>query len=426
MTEMHEPTVTEPSSTQDPVRWARRNGPDEAVPELAALLNGVDIDPGVRSRRDAGEVYRVRSPLGHEATLFSRYDDVRAVHGDAERLRLDAIGPSAGLAAAGVDDEDMKHRRAGRLLMLDPPEHTRLRRLVTATFTVRRARALAPRIQAIVNEHLDAMAATGPPTDLVSAFALPVPSLVICELLGVPYADRAEFGARSNRFFDTTMSPRERVRLDAEADAYMQALVARHRQNPGDDLLSLLIREHGSGALSDEELVGLADLLLIAGHETTANVISLGTLALLHHPDQLALVRDDPSTVHNAIEELLRFTSVLHSGFVRVAVEDTTIGRHQVRRGDHVVTSLHAANRDPTLLADGDELDVTRARCPHLAFGHGIHHCLGATLARLELQLALPALLQRFPGLRLAAPETTPDFKDRALIHGLRSLPVTW
>ncbi|AUI60038.1 cytochrome P450 [Amycolatopsis sp. BJA-103] len=394
--------------------------------ELAALRNGFDIDPGVRSRRDDGEVYRVRSPLGHEATLFSRYADVRAVHGDAERLRLDAIGPSPGLAAAGVDDEQMKRRRAGRLLMLDPPEHTRLRRLLTATFTARRAQAMAPRIQAIVDACLDAMEAAGPAADLVSVFALPVPSLVICELLGVPYADRAEFGARSNRLFDTTMDPRERLRLDAEAAAYMRTLVARHRENPGDDLLSLLLRENGAGALSDDELVGLADLLLIAGHETTANVISLGTLALLRHPGQLALVRDDPSAVEDAVEELLRFTSVLHAGFVRVAVEDTTIGGHPVRRGEHVVTSLPAANRDPALLADGDTLDVTRARCPHVAFGHGIHHCLGATLARLELQLALPALLRRFPGLRLADPAAAPDFKDRALIHGLRSLHVTW
>ncbi|WP_198549111.1 cytochrome P450 [Streptomyces sp. PRh5] len=368
----------------------------------------------------------MRSPLGHEATLFSRYDDVRAVHSDAERLRLDAIGPSPGLAAEGVDDEEMKQRRAGRLLMLDPPEHTRLRRLLTATFTVRRAQALGPRIQEIVDEHLDAMEAAGPPVDLVSAFALPVPSLVICELLGVPFADRAEFGARSNRFFDTTMSPQERLRLDAEADAYMHTLVVRHREKPGDDLLSLLIREHGTGALSDEELVGLADLLLIAGHETTANVISLGTLALLRHPDQLALVRDDPSAVEDAVEELLRFTSVLHAGFVRVAVEDTTIGGHLVRRGEHVVTSLPAANRDPALLDGGDDLDVTRGRCPHVAFGHGIHHCLGATLARLELRLALPALLQRFPGLRLADPAARPAFKDRALLYGLRSLPIVW
>ncbi|WP_051791610.1 cytochrome P450 [Amycolatopsis jejuensis] len=396
---------------------------ESVLPELAALRDGLGLAPDLPRRRDSGEVCRVRSPLGHESTLFSRYAEVRAVHADAARLRLDAIGPSPGLAAEGVDDEAMKHRRAGRLLMLDPPEHTRLRGLLTATFTVRRAQALAPRIEEIVDEHLGAMAAAGPPADLVSSFALPVPSLVICELLGVPFADRAEFGARSNRFLDTTMSPRERLRLDAEADVYMQALVAQHRENPGDDLLSLLIREHGAGALSDEELAGLADLILIAGHETTANVISLGTLALLQHPEQLALVRDDPSAVENAVEELLRYTSVLHAGFVRVAVEDTTIGGHPVRRGEHVVTSLPAANRDPALVANGDELDVTRARCPHLAFGHGIHHCLGATLARLELRLALPALLKRFPGLHLAA---APEFKDRALIHGLQSLPVAW
>ncbi|MGW4735984.1 cytochrome P450 [Streptomyces shenzhenensis] len=287
--------------------------------ELVTLRNGFDIDPGVRSRPDCGEVYRVRSPLGYEATFFSRYDDVRA---------------------DGVDDKEMKQRRAGRLLMLDPPEHTRLR-LLTATFTLRRIQAPGPRAQEIVDEHLDAMEAAGPPVDLVSAFALPMPSLVFCELLGVPFTDRVEFGARSNRFFDTAMSPQERLRLDAEADAYMHTL----------------------------ELVGLADLLLM-----------------------FALVRDDPSTVEDAVEEVSRSTSVLHAGFVRVAVQDTIIGGRLVRRGEHMVTSLLAANHDPALLDGGEDLDVTRGRCSHVAFGHGIHHCLGATLARLELQLALPAL----------------------------------
>ncbi|RMB83726.1 cytochrome P450 [Streptomyces shenzhenensis] len=219
------------------------------------------------------------------------------------------------------------------MLILDPPEHTCLQRLLTATFTVRRSQALGPRIQEIVDEHLDAMEAAGPPVGLVSAFALPVPSPVSCELLGVPSADRAEFGARSNRFFDTTMPPQERLRLDAEADAYMHTLAARHREKPRDDLLSLLIREHGTGALSDEELVGLADRLLIAGHQTTTNVLSLGTLALLRHPDQLALVRDDPSTAEDAVEEVWRFTSVLPADFVRVAVQDTAVPAH--KPGDH-------------------------------------------------------------------------------------------
>jgi cytochrome P450 len=281
---------------------------------------------------------------------------------------------------------------------------------------------LVPRVEEIVAEHLDAMAQAGPPAELVGDFALPVPSMVICELLGVPYADRGEFTARSSRQLDSTIDVGERLRLADEARAYMTDLVARHRADPGEDLLGMLIREHAAD-ITDAELVGIGNLLLIAGHETTSNMLSLGTLALLEHPDQLARVRDDPASVDAAVEELLRWLTVVHGGFPRAATRDTTVGGHPVAAGELVIGSLAAANRDPEVVERGDELDLSRTPAPHLAFGHGIHHCLGAPLARIEMRVAFPALLQRFPTLHLAG---EPEFRHRTLIYGLHRLPLAW
>jgi cytochrome P450 len=283
-------------------------------------------------------------------------------------------------------------------------------------------RRLVPRVEEIVAQHLDAMEQAGPPAELVGDFALPVPSMVICELLGVPYEDRAGFTARSSRQLDSTIDVHERIQLADAARAYMADLVARHRADPGDDLLGMLIREH-SDEVTDDELIGIGNLLLIAGHETTSNMLSLGTLALLEHPEQLARVRDDPASVDPAVEELLRWLGVVHGGFPRAATQDTTIGGHPVATGELVVSSLAAANRDPAVVEHGDDLDITRPPAPHLAFGHGIHHCLGAPLARIEMRVAFPALLQRFPSLRLAG---EPDFRHRTLIYGLHRLPLAW
>ena len=244
--------------------------------------------------------------------------------------------------------EDGIDPRAGNLLATDPPEHTRLRRLLTGEFTVKRIRRLEPRIVEIVDDHLDAMAAAGPPADLVSAFALPVPSLVICELLGVPYDDRAEFQGRAARQVDLSLPLEERGRVAAESRTYMGELVDRARTEPGDDMLGMLVREHGDD-LARAELIGIASLLLIAGHETTANMLGLGTLALLRAPEQLALVRDEPGAVAPAIEELLRFLSVVHSGIPRTVRHDTTVGDVPVAAGELLVLSLPAANRDPAV-----------------------------------------------------------------------------
>ncbi|GAA4940262.1 cytochrome P450 [Actinomycetospora succinea] len=373
--------------------------------------------PETQAARDEDDFPTIRTSLGTTARLITRYADVREVLGDAERFSNEGLPP--------LPTPDGEDRRAGNLLATDPPEHTRLRRLLTGEFTVKRIRRLEPRITEIVDEHLDAMEAAGPPADLVSAFALPVPSLVICELLGVPYADRDDFQTRSTRQIDLSLSLEERGRVAAESRAYMGELVDRARSAPGDDMLGMLIREHGDD-LTRSELIGIASLLLIAGHETTANMLGLGTLALLRAPDQLAHVRDEPDAVAPAIEELLRFLSVVHSGIPRSVRHDTTVGGRPVAAGELLVLSLPAANRDPAATDHPDDLDVTRAVAPHVAFGHGVHHCLGAPLARAEMAVAFPALLRRFPGLALGIPFDEVEFRSATVVHGLRALPVTW
>ena len=356
---------------------------------------------------------RVTTPLGLTAWLVTRYADAREVLGDATRFS------SAGLPALPGSDDD---QRAGNLLMIDPPEHTRLRRLLTGEFTVKRIRRLQPRISEIVTEHLDAMAAAGPPADLVEAFALPIPSLVICELLGVPYADRSEFHRRASMQLDLTRPLAERGAVAAESRRYMATLVERARAEPGEDMLGMLVREHGDD-LAAAELTGVASLLLIAGHETTANMLSLGTLALLENPEQAAVVRDDPEATAPAVEELMRFLSVVHSGVPRRVTSDTEVGGSPVSAGDLLVVSLPSADRDRALVEDPERLDVARAASHHVAFGHGVHHCLGAPLARTEMATAFPALLRRFPTLAVAG---EPEFRSAAVVYGLRHLPVTW
>jgi cytochrome P450 len=387
--------------------------------------NGFDPAPELTGMRDGPGIERIRNAFGTEAWLVTRFADVREVLSDPERFsnaRLPArFGRPDGTPE--VSPEEIARMRAGNLLAADPPEHTRLRRMLTPEFTVRRMRRLEPRIREIVDEHLDAMQRHGPPADLVAEFALPVPSLVICELLGVPYADRADFQARTNRVLDLRIPAEERIRASRESRTYMAELVAGAQADPGEDMLGMLVREHGDD-LSTDELIGIASLLLIAGHETTANMLGLGTLALLRHPDQLALVRDEPERVDAAVEELLRWLTIVHTGTAKVATVDTEIAGQPIAAGDVVMCALPAANRDPELRRDPERLDVTRGGVGHVAFGHGIHHCLGAPLARMEMRIGFPALLRRFPG--LAEVPGTAGFRSFHVIYGLTSLQVTW
>jgi cytochrome P450 len=381
--------------------------------------------------REEAPLTGVTLPWGTKAWLATRYQEVRQVLGDATRFSnqfgAGNRGPLQGNNStpfSSSSDGGTKRMETGFLLGYDPPDHTRLRKLLTAEFTVARMRRIRPRVEAIVTEHLDAMAAAGSSADLVSAFALPVPSLVICELLGVPYDERDEFQQLSRDRLNMSIDFERRVAAGDQARAYMAGLIAQQRKEPGDAMLGMLIREHGD-EISDNELTGVADLLLLAGHETTSNMLGLGTLLLLREPDQLALMRD-PARVDGAVEELLRYLSVVHTVVPRVAIEDVTIGGQLIKAGEPVMCSLPAANRDPALGDDLDRVDLTREITSHLAFGHGIHHCLGAPLARMEMRIAYPALFDRFPNLRLAVPFEDVEFRAFSVVFGLTSLPVAW
>ena len=415
MTETIEPGTIEPGTIE------------REVPELPLHMrrDGFDPVPAMAAMRDDEGVRRVDTAFGMPAFLVARHADVRAVLADHTRFSNEFRRAVEVPGAPELSEEERAQMRAGNLLGVDPPEHTRLRRMLTPEFTVRRMRRLEPRIVEIVDDHLDAMEKAGPPADLVADFALPIPSLVICELLGVPYADRESFQRRTSKLLDLSLPMEERLELGRESREYMAGLVAGAQAEPGEDMLGMLVREHGHD-LTTDELIGIAQLLLIAGHETTSNMLGLGTLALLRHPDQLALVRDEPAAVGHAVEEMLRFLGIVHSGIPRTTTEDVEVGGVAIPADSLVVLSLAGANRDPRFLTGADRLDVTRDAGGHLAFGHGVHHCLGAPLARMEMRIAFPALLRRFPGLAPAVPFEEVAFRAFHFIYGLQSLPVTW
>ncbi|WP_436535211.1 cytochrome P450 [Actinoplanes sp. HUAS TT8] len=365
-----------------------------------------------------GGIRRVNTPYGVQMWLVTGFDNVRRVPADAITFSS-AITPDRLGIAGQRTPEELARATAGDLPALDPPEHTRLRRMLNPQLTMRQVRLLEPRIAQIVADHLDAVERSGPPADLIRSFAMPVPTQVICELLGVPFESRAAFQRWSGQYLDLSRPFPARVAIFEQSRDHMATLVARERTHPGPGLLGDLIREHGR-ELGEDELVGLAHLLLIAGHESTANMIGLGLLALLRHPDQLAAVHDHPEA---AVEELLRWISVISSGIIRLATTPVELGGHKVEPGDLLLISLPAANRDPTLIDHPVTLDVRRGTTGHVAFGHGAHHCVGASLARAELRIAIPAVLHRFPHLRVAGQI---HFRAANSVYGLTTLPVTW
>ena len=387
--------------------------------------NAFDPTPELREIRETDGVRTMLSAFGMDVFLVTRHEDIKEVLSDHERF---SNGRPPGFVVPGapdIPDAEQASARAGNLLGLDPPEHQRLRRMLTAEFTIRRMKRLEPRIVEIVDAQLAAMEKAGPPADLVSSFALPIPSLVICELLGVPYDDRDDFQRRSARQLDLSIPIPKRVGLQRQGRAYMRSLVERARQQPGDDILGMLVRERGT-ELTDDELIGIAGLLLLAGHETTSNMLGLGTLALLRHPEQLAAVRDDPNAIGPAVEELLRWLSIVHSAIPRITTTDVEIAGVAIPAGQLVFASLPSGNRDPDFIDSPELLDIRRGTPGHLAFGHGVHHCLGAPLARMEMRIAFPALLRRFPTLALAADFADVPFRSFHFIYGLKSLEVGW
>lgn len=398
------------------------------APELPPLHMRRDAFSPTAELREIRETDGVRTMInafGMEVFLVTRHEDVKKVLSDYERFSNTRPPGFVIPGAPEIPQDEVSNSRAGDLLGLDPPEHQRLRRMLTPEFTIRRMNRLEPRIIEIVEQQLDAMESAGAPVDLVANFALPIPSLVICELLGVPYEDRADFQRRSARQLDLSIPIPERFELQRQGRAYMGSLVERARQRPGDDILGMLVREHGA-ELTDNELIGVASLLLLAGHETTSNMLGLGTLALLRHPDQLAAVRDDPDAIGPAIEELLRWLSIVHTAIPRITTTEVEVAGVPIPAGRLVFISLPSGNRDPDFIDSPEVLDIRRGAPGHLAFGHGVHHCLGAPLARMEMRIAFPALLRRFPTLALAEDFAEVAFRSFHFIYGLKSLEVSW
>ncbi|WP_043471601.1 cytochrome P450 [Kitasatospora sp. MBT66] len=379
--------------------------------------DGLDPGPALGEAQREDPVRRVRDFWLHrtgEYWLVTRHADVRRVLADQETFAM--------------YDAQRAPILPNELLNMDPPEHTRLRRVLTPEFTGKRIRALEPMIRARTGELIDAMEARGPAADLMADFALPLPLGVICALLGVPDPDQGEFHRWSRTTLDLGLPMEERLAAGRESHAYTASLVAEKRRSPDDGMIGMLVREHGD-AVSDAELVGVCELLLLAGHVTVSNTIGLAVLALLARPEQAARLREadeaDP-VIDGAVEELLRYLSVSSTALARTARYDTEIGGVPIKAGDQVVCQLPVANRDPELGAGTDRLDIGRKPLSHLAFGHGPHHCLGAPLARAELRIALPALLRRLPGLALACPAEEVSYRVNNEVYGLHALPVTW
>ncbi|MEV6149206.1 cytochrome P450 [Nonomuraea sp. NPDC052129] len=373
--------------------------------------------------REQAPIHRMTYADGHLGWIVTGYAAARAVLADARFSNRPEHMHQPTPARMRFAREQGSRVPPGFFLRLDAPEHTRYRKLLTGQFTVRRMKELELRIAEIAEACLDAMEAAAKPVDLVQEFALPIPSLVICELLGVPYEDRAQFQEDTKVLVNLEIKAKDAIGAMTRISAYLYGLIQRKRAKPEDDLLSGLIE---NGELNDEELTGVAFLLLVAGHETTANMIGLGTYALLTNPAQLALMRDDPSAVENGVEELLRYLTIIDLGPIRSALADVEIEGRLIKAGDTVTIHLPVANRDPSRFPDGDVLDLARPATGHLTFGHGIHQCLGQQLARAEMRIAYPALLRRFPGLRLAiSPEEVPMRSDMS-IYGVHRLPVTW
>ncbi|MFC3493172.1 cytochrome P450 [Glycomyces rhizosphaerae] len=311
----------------------------------------------------------------------------------------------------------------GMFIELDPPDHTRLRRKLTGVFTVKRMKELEPRIAQHVEDRLDALAAGPRPVDLVEAFAVPVPSLMICELLGVPYEQRERFEADARAIFTTDETGAGKEAAIGRLFAFIGELVAAKRAAPTDDLLSDLAADD---ELEDNEVAGMAILLLVAGHETTAKMLALGTMALLENRDQWDLLRERPELMAGGVEELLRYLTIIHTGLIRQVKEDFEFEGHQIKAREYVTVSVQTANRDEAHFIEPDKLDVTGDAKGHLTFGHGVHQCLGQQLARMEMRIAFSGLIDRFPGLRLAVPVHEVPLVTGQSFYGVGELPVTW
>lgn len=381
--------------------------------------DGLDPVAELAEARRTTPVSKVPLPFALDAWVVTGYDEVKEVLAATDGFSTDFTNLAGN---AGLGEE----HNPGGLGFADPPVHTRLRRILTPEFTMRRLRRLTPRIDAIIEERLDAMAKAPGPVDLVEAFALPIPSLTICELLGVPYEDRDDFQRLSMARFDLSDGAVAAFGATSDSLDYFRDVVKKQRENPGDGLLGMIVKEHGD-SIGDDELADLADGVLTGGFETTASMLALGALLLLKDPETFALIRDaepDSDTVNVFVEEALRYLTVVQLAFPRFAKEDIEVAGVLIPKGDMVLCSLSAADRDEVLTGDEGDFDPHRKSSGHLAFGYGIHRCIGAELARMELRAAFPALVRRFPEMRLAGAEADLAFRKLSIVYGVESLPV--
>ncbi|MGK4585689.1 cytochrome P450 [Kitasatospora sp. HPMI-4] len=399
------------------------NGAADSMPTVPAARGTCPFSPPPayeEAHRTTGPISRVSLWDGSQCWLLTGHRQARFVLGD-RRFSADIRHPGFPILFPGR--RELVTRSTPTFIRLDDPEHARQRRLLTGDFIIKRVEAMRPQIQQIVDETLDRMIARGGPADLVRDYALPVPSLVICLLLGVPYEDHEFFQKQSHALLSLSSTPADVETAQDELNSYLAELAARKQREPDDSVLSRLVAK---GEVTLEEAAAMGVLLLIAGHETTANMTALGTLALLQNPEQAERLRSDPSLIKGAVEELLRYLTIVHLGVPRVALEDVEIDGTLIKAGDGVLSMISTANRDEEVFQDADRLDVTREARRHLSFGFGVHQCLGQPLARAELQIALQTLLERLPGLRLAIPYEDVRYRTDMAIYGVHELPVTW
>lgn len=386
---------------------------------FARTLRDLASPPG--GRLDV-PVIKVRLPSGRAAWLVTRHADVRQML-NSGAFSADTTKPGFPL----MTDIEASAPMPGFFIAMDPPEHTRLRRLFSSEFMPEHMRRLESLIVKTVTSALDVMCDTGPPADLVTSLSLPVPSAVLCHLLGVPCADRGFVQKHSQTFMDGAATMENRMAAVKELCAYLAHLIQeKKRAGLADDLLGRLAVTTESGGLTVDELTGAAFLLLVAGHESTAQMIGLGAITLLEHPDDYAALGADPDVAADTIEELLRYLTVIHFGSLRVAEADVEVGGQVIRAGEGAVALLSAANHDASVFHRPDSFDVQRGAQRHMAFGFGIHECIGEPLARMELRIALTELARRFPDLTLAVPSDELTMRSNSIAFGPERLPVTW
>lgn len=371
-----------------------------------------------------GVVPRVTIWNGIRPWLFTRYDDVRVVLSDP-RFSADKSRPNYPLSSAAALAETAV---PPTLLVMDDPDHAHYRRLVLSEFTVKRSESSRPEIRRMAEACVGWMLEGPRPADLVQALALPIAFSTVCELIAVPFDDRGHFHALTYTMNSMGVTTDEAAAARQELQDYLVALVRVREKEPGDDFISRMAKHVRTGAMSHDLLGAMALLLLTAGHDTTANMIALGVLALLRHPDQYAALRasDDPAALTRAADELLRYLTIVQRGIRRIAVEDVDVGGHQVKAGDGVIAAINVANLDPERFAAGPALDITNDARHHLAFGYGPHQCLGQALARVELEEAYRAVVRRVPTLRVAVPFDEIRFKSDMAVYGVHELPVDW